>query len=360
MLKLFHSFFLWLFYFHILALGLTVSFHPAAAERLSIPSHQRLLIIASRPTAEEAWAFARPYQQTFTQVQVFRASNDWYPISLGVVDRVQGEALKDELIAAGEIPDDSYLSTTARFVAVVPDPALNTLPGTLPNNRLQSSTESRSDPAPARFQILEPGRYGHQNIGAAEQYFWQVSVPAGRFGVFTLVNESRVSDVDLWIYADPGMRQLLRKGTQEGAKTELLQFYNDARQPRDVYIRVRNYGQQPTTYRLHSHSISISEQIGEGLAEASLKFMMDGLMMWALGVEADDTDEDELSPQDVSRANTLLLNALANRDLGQTSVDLVINEISLELEKAFGMGFLFDFLLSTSRNIVEEIYLYYE
>lgn len=84
---------------------------------ISLPKNKRLVIIASRPTYEEAVELAENYKPRFTGTQVMVATNGWYSISIGSFYKDE-KYLLDQLIADGEIPSDSYLSKTTRFSSI--------------------------------------------------------------------------------------------------------------------------------------------------------------------------------------------------------------------------------------------------
>lgn len=73
------------------------------------------VVTASRPTVDEATAFASNWFPGRGDVQIFRSDNGWYAISAGIVSKSEADWRLNQLKSAGTIPSDSYCSTGSRF-----------------------------------------------------------------------------------------------------------------------------------------------------------------------------------------------------------------------------------------------------
>ena len=73
------------------------------------------ILIASRPTPEEAQQVAETHLHLFPSTIVIRASNDLFAVVIGWLNKEHGRPLKDMLISNGLIPPDSFLSSGEKF-----------------------------------------------------------------------------------------------------------------------------------------------------------------------------------------------------------------------------------------------------
>ncbi len=101
-----------------LAVGLFASAAPARAGMEPGPGNA-WLTIASRSNPNDAIAMAQQYAAQFPTVVVFEGSNGYYAISLGWIDKYNGQQLLGDLKARGAVPDDSYFTIGARFVRAI-------------------------------------------------------------------------------------------------------------------------------------------------------------------------------------------------------------------------------------------------
>lgn len=95
--------------------------HPARVVGSSVerkPS-MRWLVVASRASPAEAIAYARDFSASVAPALVVPSSTSWYAVLAGELDMPKGEANLDNLRGLRLIPQDSYLSTGARFGPVV-------------------------------------------------------------------------------------------------------------------------------------------------------------------------------------------------------------------------------------------------
>ena len=75
------------------------------------------IIIASRPTPEEATLIAEQYVQSFPSTTVIRSANGSFVVTIGWLNKEHGRPLKDALISRNLIPHNSFLSSGEKFEA---------------------------------------------------------------------------------------------------------------------------------------------------------------------------------------------------------------------------------------------------
>lgn len=85
------------------------------AGNVALPNNLRYIVIASRPTLEEAISIARLYRQTFKYTDIFSSSNGWYAITIGTIDYPTDEFRLEQYISEGKVPSDSYFSQGNNF-----------------------------------------------------------------------------------------------------------------------------------------------------------------------------------------------------------------------------------------------------
>ncbi len=89
------------------------------AGSLVLPSYQRWLIIASRPTIQEATPIAQAYRSEFKNTDILLATNGWYAITIGAVEYPKNAYVLDQLISKGTIPSDSRFASGNGFIMKV-------------------------------------------------------------------------------------------------------------------------------------------------------------------------------------------------------------------------------------------------
>jgi Bacterial SH3 domain/Putative peptidoglycan binding domain len=82
-----------------------------------LPDPAAWIIIASRPTPEEATLIAEQYVQSFPSTTVIRSANGSFVVTIGWLNKEHGRPLKDALISRNLIPNDSFLSSGQKFEA---------------------------------------------------------------------------------------------------------------------------------------------------------------------------------------------------------------------------------------------------
>lgn len=76
----------------------------------ALSKNERWIIIASRPTLEEAKTIEASYKSQFKDATIFHAVNDWYAIAIGKEKYPNAKKVIAQLIADEKIPKDSFLS----------------------------------------------------------------------------------------------------------------------------------------------------------------------------------------------------------------------------------------------------------
>ena len=94
----------------------------------TLPDDKRWIIIASRPTIEEAEAIAVSYKSDFQNVAVFSSKNGNYAVTIGDEAYPNAQHVLAEFIAAKKIPDDSFLATGRNLYKISVSKAKKTLP----------------------------------------------------------------------------------------------------------------------------------------------------------------------------------------------------------------------------------------
>jgi len=105
----------------LLLLPLLLSIVPSYtfAQDFVLPSNQRYIAIASRPTIEEARAFAETYRAQFKDTSIFLSKNGWYAISMGKFNYPNDKELLQRLIQDNVVPSDSYFVSGKNFVRII-------------------------------------------------------------------------------------------------------------------------------------------------------------------------------------------------------------------------------------------------
>ena len=181
-----------------------------------------------------------------------------------------------------------------------------------------------------------------------ESFYYHVE--AGHLPVFTLKRSSGFSDFDLYLYSDQNRIYQLDSSTNSGYQTELIAL-EPVDYDRYVYIDVKNYGAQRATYNLYVHQVPLIERLGEVFARTVLENLIEVALLG--------DDPTEQAERNASRATTLLMAALQDHDLGETSLDLLLNEFTTALRQEMGYGFWGDFMVNYVVTVIREIYQYY-
>lgn len=89
--------------------------YSSPASPLALDSGHRWLMVASRPTLEEAASLAYSFKSKFKNTQIFLSDNGWYAITVGTVEYPGQKYLKDQWISGNLIPSDSYFTSGSKF-----------------------------------------------------------------------------------------------------------------------------------------------------------------------------------------------------------------------------------------------------
>jgi uncharacterized protein YraI len=77
------------------------------------------LAVASRTDANDAIAIAQSYSGRFPTAVVFQSVNGFYAVTLGWMNKAEGDALLRNLVSQGAVPADAYFTAGSRFVRAV-------------------------------------------------------------------------------------------------------------------------------------------------------------------------------------------------------------------------------------------------
>jgi hypothetical protein len=186
-------------------------------------------------------------------------------------------------------------------------------------------------------------RYYFQTLNSQGVAYYKYKVPAYSFGVFTLKNHSRISDFDVYIYDYTTGWRLLNKGENTGVTTELVTTPMIS-QDRYAYIKIVNYGSQPSQYHFYANHVTPMKNFAIALAET----------MIICSLERRNIDSDISS-----RGVTAVSSILQGNNFAGLGRDLVINEITSNMRKQFGYGCTGDFAVNGVVSIVKDVYRNY-
>ncbi len=165
--------------------------------------------------------------------------------------------------------------------------------------------------------------------------FYKYKIPAYTFGVFTLKNDSRRSDFDIYVYEYSGDFKLVNKGENQGSNTELV-VTPISSEDKYAYIKIVNYGPQPSQYNLYANYVSPANKFAIALAETALVCSL---------------EREDISNRTNSRVITGISSILQGNNLGGLAQDLLINEVTDTMRNQFGYGCIGDFAVNWSVSI---------
>ncbi|QLE56398.1 hypothetical protein [Nostoc sp. TCL26-01] len=186
-------------------------------------------------------------------------------------------------------------------------------------------------------------RYYHETLNSQGVTYYKYKVPAYSFGVFTLKNHSRRADFDIYIYNYSGGWKLLTKGENTGVTTELVTTPMVS-QDRYAYIKIVNYGSQPSQYLFYANHVTPVNNFAIALAET--------IIICSL-------ERKNINSETSSRLVTGISSILQGNNLAGLSRDILINEITSNMRKQFGYGCTGDFAVNWVVSIIKDVYRNY-
>lgn len=207
------------------------------------------------------------------------------------------------------------------------------------------------------FTYLPSANYGYATLNPGGYSLWKCWVPANQMPVFTLKNQSRKSDFDLFLFNDQSLKYKIQEGVKSGTTTELI-LGNTHSSDRYIYILVKNTGDRTSEYHFQHHDIDLAEKFGIAFRDASAQYVIEEGLKWLFDVKETDKDYKE-KDRNVSRASNLIVSSLNKENLGGSAKNLVINEITSELREAFGYGFWGNLLVNYGILVVTDVYRNY-
>ena len=172
--------------------------------------------------------------------------------------------------------------------------------------------------------------------------------------VFTLKhNTGSNSDFDIHIYDYSDMSKLLDKGINNGKSTELLTLSPNSSY-QYVYIKITNAGSFGS-FKLYTHQIKYLTYIDKALTLTMIQSGVESILESLFGVNENSSVSDK---KNISRGASIVMSSLLGKDLGDTSKDLMINEIGIKAKQEFGYGFWGKVVAKYGTLIVRDIYRY--
>lgn len=182
--------------------------------------------------------------------------------------------------------------------------------------------------------------YYYQVLNSQNLADYKYKVPANTLGVFTLKNNSRRSDFDIYVYDGNG--RLLNQGVKNGTETELV-ITQMVSWDRYAYIRIINRGSQPSRYHFYANHVSPINRFGIELAKTVLTC----------------DPKQNNSNQNLSRGITVLSSIIQGDSLGNLASNLVIGELTDSMRKQFGYGCAGDLMVNWGISMVQGVYRNY-
>lgn len=184
-------------------------------------------------------------------------------------------------------------------------------------------------------------RHYHQTLNPGGEAYFKYQIPANTIGVFTLKNQSRRANFDIYIYNSSGKQ--LNQGKNSGVRTELV---TTPMVPSNqyAYISIVNYGSQPSEYHFYANYVSPANRFGIALIENSLTCRQE--------VE---NNRNRAS----SRVVTGMSSILQGNNLAGLGQNLLINEVTNEIRNQLGYGCVADFFVNWGVSMVSGIYRNY-
>jgi len=205
------------------------------------------------------------------------------------------------------------------------------------------------------INTLNHGYYAHGTLSPNDYSVWKYYIPNGDVGVFTLKNTASTSDLDIHIDSDQGLNYKLDAGTNNRTKTELVTL-STSYSGRYVYLKIKNEGRYVTKFKLNAHQIDLFELGQNAVLDAAGQYVIEEGLKWLFGVE---DNSSQIDSRNIQRASNVILSGLKGQNLGSTTKSLVKQELTTELRDQFGYGFVGNFCVSYSVDVLDEVYKYY-
>ncbi|MDM9580425.1 hypothetical protein [Nostoc sp. GT001] len=189
----------------------------------------------------------------------------------------------------------------------------------------------------------QDNKYYYETLNSQGLAYYRYKVPAYTFGIFTLKNHSRSSNVDIYVHDYSGDWKLLVKGNNQGTETELVvtpMFSED----KYAYITIVNDGSQPSEYHLYANYVSPANRFAIALAETSLICSL---------------EKENIPNETSSRVVTGLSSILQGNNLAGVTQDLLINEFTNAMRNQFGYGCTGDFVVNWGVSMFRGVYRNY-
>ncbi len=201
------------------------------------------------------------------------------------------------------------------------------------------------------FEDIDKGYSYSANLYPKGTGYYKFYVSSDELAVFTLKNLNSESDFDLYVYSDPGLGRLIGKSEITGTGTE-REIISQSGQY--VYLKVVNYGDSFSRFKLYSHEIDFFELAKDALVDTAAEEILSAVLKSIFDVEDDDSEAE----QNVGRAATVIMGVFQDKNIAEIGADLLLNEITSRIRDELGYGFWGSFAVNLATSFVKEIYRY--
>lgn len=180
-------------------------------------------------------------------------------------------------------------------------------------------------------------------------------LPAGEMAVFTLKYITGNADFDLYIYDYSDFSEQLAKGISSGINSELTTLWPQNNANR-IYLEIKNISGVTGTYRLYVHRIDLADKAVQVLTEYAVQNTLEYMIGALFGVDDNSSQE---AQDNVKRGAALSMSFLKGRSLSETSIDMMIKEMTMKVQKELGYGFAGKLTVKYGTSLLKDIYRYY-
>jgi hypothetical protein len=206
------------------------------------------------------------------------------------------------------------------------------------------------------FDYIESSQYADKPLMSLKNAYWQYYIPANTWGVFTLKNKLKDSNLDIYIYSDESMSTIIGTGLAIGATNELVTVPVKS-YGRFVFVKIKNTGNLSTQYIFYPRYIDFVKKGEEALIETGAQYLIEQGLKWLFGVT--ETDENyKTNDKLVGRASAVIISTLKGNNLGSNSKSFFIKKLSNALREEFGNSFMGNLFINYGNGIYEEAFKY--
>ena len=218
-------------------------------------------------------------------------------------------------------------------------------------DHVESPNYSMSLELSPEFESATDGYAYTRKLAPFGAVFFSYYISSNDLGVFTLKNKGLSSDIDIFIYEDSDMSELLMSSKRAGTSNEIC--YADGGQ--FVFVKVQNIGQNETKAWLATHNVDL-ESVCEStftdyVAQSVLKILIESIF---------DVKKDNKAGSHVADVTaSVALSAFKGDDVSTMTEGLLANELCGIFTSVANDREEVNFMCSLAVNIAKEIYKYY-